>query len=135
MSEQAKSEAQEFMESFVEAKESTASPSGPADAVSSYLDARGQYGTNRTLHVPDGKVEQAYYGYVKPSVGRGHSRSFSRGGSGIRHGVGRSSRTSITESWHDKATSNDTHITMHDCVPSGWWRRFWGQVSSNLSSR
>lgn len=75
MSDQAKSEAQAFSENFTIAQDSPAKQDSPAETVASYLDARNQYGSVRTLKTPDGRYAHAHYAYHPRSL-QSHSPHF-----------------------------------------------------------
>jgi hypothetical protein len=105
-------------------------------AVYDYLDSGKQYGTTRNLRTPDGLAAKAHFTYTPPSFARSHFKvshaRYQRGSSG--GGGVRSSGESRTES-RQSNVSDDSHMAMGDCVPSGWWYRFRQQVASIVSGR
>jgi hypothetical protein len=129
MADQAKTAAEAFAENFTEATDTTAAPDSPADATASYLEARGQYGTTRILHIPDGRVEHAHFGYLKPSP-RSHHHARQSGHHRESQNWARPSHPGFRDSsWEVKSSGNDP------IAPANWWHRFWRSVGVNLRDR
>jgi hypothetical protein len=102
-------------------------------AIYDYQEAAGRYGTTRHLRTPDGLAAKAYHTYTRSQPARSRFRGYQT--RPRNYGGGRSYSESFNSSAHYKASAEDTHMYMHDCVPSGWWYSFWHTVGALLSGR
>jgi hypothetical protein len=97
-----------------------------------YLDAGNAYGGGRTVYAPEGKVEHAHFRYApRPKVSKS---SFRGRGHKNHHAPVRYYSDTMQGSWQTKSSA-PADLLMGDCIPTGWWSRFWGRVGSLLGGR